>query len=382
MAKKILEIVPSVNFARGFIINRMAYMGELGYDMHLTCPNDPLIRDISIKSGIHYYALDINRLISVFSDIKCFIRICDYIKKNHIDCVVGHADKGTLFAALAGLFTGAKVITFIHGTSFETRRGLPRKLFVFVDWFQSLLSDKNICVSPFLVELRTNLHISPKSKQVVPNIGSCCGIDCEKFNPNRISTGMKLDLRNHLGIRNDDFVIGFCGRFTKDKGVDKLVEAFTILNKFVREKFILLLIGSNDIRDILPMEVLDMIKENKRIICPGYITECIEVYYSIMDVFVLPTRRDGFGMCLIEAAAMGIPVLSSPLTGSRDAMSVNHNGEYIDIDENDIARKILHLYDNPQLRREYGKYGVDWVKHNFDKERIFNAIADSYSDVI
>ena len=213
-------------------------------------------------------------------------------------------------------------------------------------------------------------------------MGSCCGIDCEKYDYHKVTNGIKSELRKNLGISDDDFVIGFCGRFTKDKGIDKLVEAFGMLENLTKNKFTLLLLGSTDIRDSLPPFILDVIKKNERIVCPGFITKNIERYYSIMDVFVLPTRRDGFGMCLLEAAAMGVPVLSSPLTGSRDAMSVKHNGEYIKIDSNDIYEKILYLYNNPDLRCQYSKYGVEWVRSNFDKNTVCRYIVEIYEDVI
>lgn len=382
MGKQVLEIVPAVGFAKSFIIKRLAYMSQKGYEMHLACPFDDSIEEHAKQHSYSYYALDIQRLISVGSDIKVFFKLCKYIRKNHIDCVVGHADKGTLMAALIGFFSRTKVITFIHGTSFETRKGIYRRVFIFVDWFQSLLSTKNICVSQFLVDLRTELHIAPKRKQVVPNLGSCCGLDCDKFDYSKVSEEMKSSLRRCLGINEDDFVIGFCGRFTKDKGIDKLVEAFGMLDNNIKDKFVLLLLGQTDIRDSLPQQVLDMMQNNKRIVCPGYISENIERYYSIMDVFVLPTRRDGFGMCLLEAAAMGVPVLSSPLTGSRNAMSVKHNGEYIKIEADDIAEKIKYLYDNHDLRNAYSEYGIDWVKNNFNSEIVCNSISDIYAEVL
>ena len=382
MNKRVLEIVPAVGFAKSFVNARLAYMSKLGYDMHLASPYDKDINLFAEQNNINYYALDIQRLISVFKDIKTFFQLCRYVRKNSIDCIVGHADKGTLMASLVGFFTRTKVVLFIHGTSFETRKGLSRRLFIFVDWFQSILSDKNICVSQFLVDLRTQLHIAPARKQVVPHMGSCCGIDCNKYDFEKITEGVKDELRSKLGIAKDDFVIGFCGRFTRDKGIDQLVEAFEILNNKIENKFTLLLLGSKDIRDDLPQKTKDLINGCDRIVCPGYISQNIEHYYAIMDVFVLPTRRDGFGMCLLEAAAMGAPVLSSPLTGSKDAMSEKNNGEYIKIEANDIAEKIMYLYENPEIRARYSKYGVSWVKENFNNKVVFDSIVSTYSEVL
>lgn len=379
--QKVLEIVPAVGFVNSFVLYRLSRMSHEGFEMHLCCPRDEEIEKKAKEEGFVYYALDLKRLISVWKDINNTIKICKYVRKNQIDCVVGHADKGTLTAAIVGFLTRKKTILFIHGTSFETRKGLSRWVFIAVDWFQSLLSDKNICVSQFLVDLRSEIHIAPRKKQVVPNLGSCCGIDCKnKYNPKLVSESERRELRKALGINEDDFVIGFCGRFTLDKGIDQLVYAFELLENEYKGKIVLLLLGQDDIRDKLPEHVRNVIRNNEKIICPGYISNRIEAYYSVMDLFVLPTRRDGFGLCLIEAAAMGVPVLSSPLTGSRDAMAEKKNGEYINIDAKDIAQKIKYLFENPKLRQEYSKFGVKWVQENFSDDLVCDSIVDIYKN--
>lgn len=371
------------SFAHSFIGERFSYMEHLGYDMHLICSDDEKAKVFVAEQGIAYYPLKINRMPTPLDDIKAIIAIIRYVHKHKIDLIVGHADKGTLLAGIVGLLTHKKVVTFIHGTNYETCSGLKKWIFVFVDWFQTVHSDVNICVSDFLVELRTQMHIAPRNKQFVPNKGSCCGIDCiNKFAINKITPSDKENLRRALSIPQDDFVIGFCGRLTRDKGIEELVDAFMLVQKDLGNKVKLLLVGDNDIRDAVSHKVAMEINNNPSIICTGKIYDNIELYYSIMNLFVLPTHRDGFGMCLIEAAAMGVPVLSSSKTGSRNAMSVGNNGEYIDININDIFNKVIYLYNNPQLLNEYSRFGTEWVQSNFFNKDVWNSIIEIYEKVL
>lgn len=381
--KKVLEITPMFSFAAGFIGNRFKYMTNNGFEMHLACTFDPDASSFAEKQGIKYHPVQLNRIPTPWADIKALVKIVRYVHENNIDLIVGHADKGTILAGIAGFLTHRKVITFIHGTNYEVCHGIKRIVYIFVDWLQTRFSTINICVSQFLVDLRTELKIAPRSKQVVPHNGSCCGIDCNhKFNLDLISNTDKQQLKESLGISKNDFVIGFCGRLTKDKGIEELVLSFKSVQLEIGMNTKLLLVGDNDIRDAIPEYISREISTNKSIICTGKIYNRIELYYSIMDLFVLPTHRDGFGMCLIEAAAMGVPVLSSPYTGSRNAMSAGFNGDYINIDPADIKNKIIELYSKKDRLSYYSKNGIDWVRNNFSNKVVWDSIIEIYKEVL
>ena len=92
--------------------------------------------------------------------------------------------------------------------------------------------------------------------------------------------------------------------------------------------------------------------------------------YCCMDCLVLPSHREGFGFCNIEAQAMGIPVLTSYITGCRDSIINNKTGLYIELEPNDIADKVERLFDN-ELRKELGRNGTLWVRDNFDHTKVW-----------
>lgn len=378
---KVLEIVPHFGFANSFLKGRMGYFQSQGMDMHLASSWDDALPAFALNEGISYMHTEMPRIPSPINDIKAVFRICRYIRHQHIDCVVGHADKGKLLACICGMLTRTKVILFAHGTSFEGRKGISRRVFVTLDHIESSIAQRVICVSPFLVELRLKEGIDRKGKAYLPNLGSCGGVDCYgRFNPNNITDEQKRSLKYDLGIKDGDFVIGFCGRLVKDKGIEELVPAFELMKSKYHIPAKMILMGGRDIRDFISSEVQKLMEEDPDIILTGSVPDP-ERFYSIMDLFILPTHRDGLGMCMLEAASMGVPVMTTHITGSRDAMVVGFNGEYIELDPADIASKAQALYSNPQKLLRYASNGRKWICENFENKVVWNSIMRCYESV-
>ena len=98
-------------------------------------------------------------------------------------------------------------------------------------------------------------------------------------------------------------------------------------------------------------------------------------------MFVLTTYREGFGNVLIEAAALGIPVISTKVTGVFDAVKDGYNGILVapnNVEELENAMGIL--YEDKSLRKKYGTNGLEWVK-NFDQSAIWNGLLDLYNQL-
>jgi glycosyltransferase involved in cell wall biosynthesis len=211
--------------------------------------------------------------------------------------------------------------------------------------------------------------------------GTCGGIDTiNKFNPAKISSIKVEALRNKLGISDNAFVIGFCGRLIKDKGIQELVEGFDIIRSHYSEKvFRLLLVGMFEERDALPEHIIKRIYEDHGIVYTGFINDSIEYYYSLMNVDILASYREGFGMSVIEASAMEIPVLTSRSTGCIDSIIEGSTGRYIEITPSSIAEGIELYLNNPEQARTYGKNGREFVKRNFDNLIIWKELEQFYS---
>lgn len=323
----------------------------------------------------NFLEVEIVRAINPIKDLIAIFRICQYIKKNKIDIVVGHTPKGSLLAMIAAwLMSVPRRIYFRHGLVYETMKGFKRKLMINLDRLTAMCSTKVVCVSPSLYIESLEAKLNPQKKQVILGKGTCGGIDSlKKFNPDKITIEKLNQIRSLLKIEKNVFVIGYCGRLVKDKGIIELVEAFEHL-KFVHDKKIkLLLVGDFEQRDALPTTIIDKILNDGDIIVTGFIFNEIEYYYALMNLYVLPSYREGFPTSVLEASAMKIPVLTTKATGCIDSIIEGVTGEYILNSAENISDSILNLMHSGK-QSEMGENGRNFVLQNFDNQIIWPII--------
>ena len=222
------------------------------------------------------------------------------------------------------------------------------------------------------------------SKQNVIGHGTCGGIDAyDVFNPQWIDNEKFMRLKANLGIGKPDIVFGFCGRICNDKGIPELVNAFNMFQKkHIDLKAKLLLIGIMDERDILPQATRDAIKDSKDIVVSGWIKKSeIPYYYSMLDVFVFPSHREGFGMCVLEASAMEKPILDSRAHGCVDAIVEHETGEYINLSAEGICRGMELMLD-ADLRKRLGENGRKRVLEWYDFKIMWPLVGDLYKKIL
>lgn len=367
---RILQIINLPSSAINFIGGQFLYFREKGgHDMHLICSPGDGIEDFCKKNLVHYHSVKMNRQISFLDDIKALIEICRYIQKNKIDIVIAHQSKGRLLGMIAARICGVKFrITFAHGVVYETMSGIKRKLLIWNDRLVSAIANRVVCVSNYVIEQRRKDNIDKAGKCVLLGKGSCNGLDTiYKFNPDLVSTEDINAIRCKYGLMPDDFIIGFCGRLVRDKGVIELIEAYDLFkSKHPYRSVKLFVIGQPEKRDGLPKETLSRLNSDDSIIFTGRIPFAeIQKYYLVMNVLVLPTHREGFGMVSVEAQAMRIPVIVSDYTGCAETIINGETGLYIDGTPNSIV-KALELIIDSEYAKELGSKGRIFVSENFE----------------
>lgn len=372
---KILNVV-SVYFSIPFFFgDQIGHFTSKGYDIHLVCSSSDKISLFAKNQNAHYKEIPILRKISLWNDLKAVFTLYKYIRENKFDVVCGHTPKGALVAMLASFLARTpKRVFFRHGLIYETAKGLKKSLLVNMERLTSFCSTQVVCVSPYLVERSTQDHLTSKEKMIVLHKGSCNGIDSsDKFNPNKYSLRDREDLKVSLGIPSNSYVIGYTGRLVHDKGIEELVDAFVLLHQSYDNAY-LLLVGPMEEKDPLSGRTKDIIQHNSHIKVTGLVEAEIEKYYSIMNVLVLATYREGFGTCVLEASAMEVPVLTTSHTGSRDAIINNETGLYIELSVDSIKNTLEKLINNTDLAFKLGEQGRNYVCQNFEQHLIWDEI--------
>ena len=378
-SKNVLEIINLFGSATNFIGGQFSYLREHGYNMHLICSPDPGMEEFAKEQRIKCKGVALNRQISVMQDLKAYIEVCKYIKHNKIDTIIAHQAKARLIAMLAGFTMRVpNRIIFAHGVLYETMHGLKRKIFIFVDKIVAAMAHKVVCVSPSVMKVRLRDHINKPEKQCLLNKGTCGGIDTKvMFNPSTYDQQEINAIKSKLGLQNADFVIGFCGRIVRDKGIIELLEGFNLLKSANPDKKVkLLFIGDREIRDAVPQDTIDIIENDPDIVFTGRVDRSqMPKYYLMMDAFILPSYREGYPTVILEAMSMGVPCIVSRSTGCIDSIVEDYNGIYTDITPESIKSQITKLFD-VDTRNKLAANTRPYVVDNFDHSKVWSAVID------
>lgn len=360
-----------------FIGGQFKYFNNKGYHMNVACSKSEYLKPYAREQGFEYLETPVNRSISIKEDIQSIFAIRKFVKQKNIDVIVGHTPKGGLLAMIAGKICRVpKRIYFRHGLVYETSHGLKRFILKTVDRFASLCATKIVCVSPSVLRRSIEDKLAPARKQVILKDGTCNGVDTvEQFNPDLIDREKITELKAKYGIKPKDFVIGYSGRLVKDKGIIELVQAFDKLKN--AENCRLLLVGMFEERDALPENIKNRILNDDRIIYTGFVNGGMEYYYSLMNLYVLPSYREGFPTGVLEAQAMMLPVITTRVTGCCDSIIDGITGLFAENSADDLVDKIDEIRLDKKID---GRHGREWVKEKFDSRIIWQEIEKLYQN--
>ena len=180
-------------------------------------------------------------------------------------------------------------------------------MLVMAERLACLCAHRVVCVSESLRRKADVLGIGQPKQMRVLGSGSCNGIDVAAYNLDESLRRRVGELRRNLGIPEDAPVIGFVGRLTWSKGIGELFHAYCQVRRAIPDVR-LLLVGRFEDGEPVSAKVRQDIENDSQIILPGFVTDT-KPYYHLMDVFALPSYREGFPNVVLEAQAAGKPVV-------------------------------------------------------------------------
>lgn len=360
------------------IAGQLRYFKELGYETYLLAPNHPSVIDYCKFEDCIHLPVDFEREVSPLKDIKAFFQVIKHMLRVQPDVV----NLGTPKVSLLGMIVSAalgikKRIYTCRGYRFEHEKGLKRKLLILNDKLVCSLSHHVICISNSVKQLGLDNQIFSDTKAILINKGSSNGVNLDLFKRDKINHEAREEFIQKYNL-SDKFVFGFVGRVIDRKGVNELYAVFEELSLLYPD-LVLLMIGPYEKSQLKDATLQSKYENHPNIISLGKINqEEIPLYMTLMDVFVLPAWWEGFGNVLIQAAAVGVPVISTNGTGTIDAVDHGFNGILVPVADADALKNaMLQLYTDQALRAQYGSNGLEWVK-NFDRFLIWNEMDKIY----
>ena len=375
--KHILHVVNIYFVIPYFLGGQFEYFRELGYELDVVCSASPYLAPYARQHNFGYREIPILRSINPIQDFKSIRQICRYIKDRQVGIVVGHTPKGGLLSMVAAwLMRVPKRVYFRHGLVYQTSSGLKRFILMSVDRLASLLATKIVCVSPSVLEQSIKDKLSSAHKQIVLGKGTCSGVDTQgKFNPQNINPEKMSLLKQKWGIDDSDWIVGYTGRLVRDKGIMELVDAFDLV-KANNPRLKLLLVGMFEERDALPQEVQNRIKNDPQIVWTDFQNEDMEYFYAMMNVYVLMSYREGFPTGTLEAQSMGVPVVTTRVTGCCDSIVEGETGTFVSREPEELG-KVIKAMSEGEITFSAERTRL-WVIDNFDNLRVWEEIKKLY----
>ncbi len=337
-SNKICYVLTIALTARAFFCPQLRYLAEHGYDVTIVCsPDDALQAELG--EHVRFVPITIPRGVSPLGMLRAIRSLRTFFEQERFDLVQYSTPNAAFCAALAGRMAGCNRRNYhLMGFRYLGASGVGRMILKKLEKLTCRWSTSIECVSPSNLELGVREKVFPRAKATVVWNGSTGGVDLRKFDYSRRDK-WRREIREALGYSEDDFIFGFVGRITRDKGINEILTAY----RGLRDRSKLLLVGNPEGLDTLDPALLVEAQQDDHIRFHGNVTD-IERYFAAMDVVLLPSYREGFGNVIIEAAAVGTPAIVSNIPGPIDAVEVGRTALIVEVgDASDLASKMLQI---------------------------------------
>jgi len=201
------------------------------------------------------------------------------------------------------------------------------------------------------------------------------GVDLRKY---QLGNGVKK--RESIGLSADDKIVGMVGRLVPQKGHVYLIDAAElVIKKFPDVKFVI--VGDGELKDQLLEKVRARnLEKNFRFL--GFRSDVNELLWTF-DIFTLPSLYEGLPNVVLEALASSLPVVATPVDGTKEAVVDNETGFLVPVkDVEGLANALIKLLSDPALARRIGKNGRKRVEDVFSLEKQVKSFEKLYESYI
>jgi len=348
--------MPSILFAvtvpftaKAFLREQMGWFAAHGWDVVLVTSDGPEASMLSTQPGTEVRIVPMTRNPSPVRDLRALASWLAVLGATSPDIVVAGTPKAGLLGMLSSWARRIPVrIYHARGLRAEGLKGPALYISMSAEWLACACSTEVLCDSDSLLAEMRRRRLLSSSKGIVLGAGSASGVDTNHFRPP--NEDERAAVREHLGFKDEDFVVGFIGRLAWDKGVRELVVALSKLRR-QHPNARLLMVGpveDPDILDFLHSEGSTWITHI------DYMSDPRDMYWAL-DLFCLVSYREGFPIAVLEATSSGLCVVVSDATGCRDAVIPGQTGFVVPVgDSNALAARLSEVISMPDTRHQIG----------------------------
>ncbi|RFC54782.1 glycosyltransferase family 4 protein [Brumimicrobium aurantiacum] len=378
---KLIHVFTAPQSAYYFLDGQLEYMQENGVKVIVVIPSDQHFNDAFKQKHPQVRVLHINfeRQINFKTDLSCLFKLIKLFKNEKPDIIHLHTPKASLLGVIAGKFLFKKNIIYqMHGLVSARGNTVQKGILYRMEKLTCSLATQVFAVSKSLKNFATENKVCKADKITVIENGTINGIDFQnRFNPENITKDESVK-----NLINGRFTIGYVGRLSEEKGIFDYIK---VLAKLKQEKtpFTGFIIGPDEsegeFKKCLSKNNLEI---DKDIYCFGEV-EKPEHLMIHLDVLLLPTKREGFGLVGAEANSLEIPVVGYDIPGFKDAIVNQETGTLVPFENIEkLFEATKNYYHKPDLKIRHGLNGRKRVIKDFDSKKIWQTLLNEYQTLL
>jgi glycosyltransferase involved in cell wall biosynthesis len=298
----------------------------------------------------------------------------DIVSRHDINLIHAHDYKSDFFAYLLRRWLWQRHLTLLSTAHAWVMLGLRGEIYRHLDLWLMRHFDHLIAVSQATKDEMVAAGISPDLITVIHN-----AIETEVWSANRVTT----TLREELGLSQAFPIIGYVGRVMPEKDLETWLRAAALVaQRYPRARFVL--VGEG--KDVSTLEQLKRLAAAlgiaEKVHFTGYQENLLPVYASF-DIFVLSSRREGLPNSILEAMAMGLPVVTTDVAGAKEVVLDGQTGYVLPQRNADgLARAIMTLAMDESLRRRMSQACRERVERDFSFTRRLQRVEELYAEIL
>jgi glycosyltransferase involved in cell wall biosynthesis len=361
---------------RYMLLPQLRRLRDEGYEVTALSAAGPHVPEL-VEEGIQHIALrHATREWHPTSDARLALELRQIFRRERFQIVHTHNPKPGVIGRPAARAAGVPiVVNTVHGFYATPDDPLTRRAPVMsLEAVAARFSDLELFQSAEDLGWARRIGAVPADR--ARYLGN--GIDLSRFDPKRTDPSRIAELRMELGIPEDALVVGTMGRLVAEKGLHELLEASDIVrSRFPSTSFVA--VGPDD---GAKADAVTRSSVSDRLICTGFRTDIPDLL-GMMDLFVLPSWREGMPRSAIEAAAMGRPLVLTDIRGCREIVRDGHDGLLVPVrDPARLADAILRLLRDPLTRERFGRRAREAAVERFDEDRVCDTVVASYRELL
>nr|MBN1857941.1 glycosyltransferase family 4 protein [Candidatus Bipolaricaulota bacterium] len=374
---KVLQLAAIADTLERFVVPLADALQKDGYEIHFACsPGGRPLED----AGFPVHRVGIPRSLAPIRLLRSLLALRRLMREERFDIVHVHTPVASALGRVAAKLSGVPLILYtVHGFYFHERMARwKRCILVAAERFLGRrCTSKLLCVSG--EDAGTAVRERIARPEDVVDLHSV-GVDTDRFEPHDAIADERLRRWSALGVANLEAgggakIIGFVGRLVREKGLLDLIQAMKHVTSEHPQAH-LVVVGGEDrtgrdretpriARDLIARENLG---DSIRFLG---VRDDVPELLPLLDVFVLPSYREGMPRSILEAMACGVPVVATDIRGCREEVVDSETGRLVPPgDVQALSQAIRELLDHPERARWMGAAGRRRVEQAFDERDV------------